>query len=194
MSLIATIPFKRSGVLGPRLLHPLPATMPAAAASRNGSSVTAIRAIPRSTRSTGSNRSRSPRRGITCSGSWRTCRSIARGAAVGPGPRSKPTCIAAPASNSSSTDYTAALPSASRRAMSRLDALIRSASQPMPSPEFAGYDTHGRMRSHKRAALQPPSKEKPPAVACRGFSECFKSFGIRSCAERERSGTRCSGP
>ena len=40
----------------------------------------------------------------------------------------------------------------------------------------------------------PRTKEKPPAVACRGFSECFKSFGIRSYAERERSGTQCSGP
>ena len=85
-----------------RLLHPdlRRPTMPAAAASRNGSSATAIRAIPRSTRSTGSNRSRSPRRATTCSGSWRTCRSIARGSAAAPGSRSKPTCIAAPASNS----------------------------------------------------------------------------------------------
>src|SRR5258705_1718435 len=73
--------------------------MPVAAVSKNGSSVTAIRAIPRSTRSTGSNKSPSPRRATTCSGSWRTCRSIARGSAAGPGSRSKLTCIAAPASN-----------------------------------------------------------------------------------------------
>jgi hypothetical protein len=56
----------------------------------------------------------------------------------------------------------------------------------------------GRMRSSSSSWQQFPFKlyvkEKPPAVACRGFSECFKSFGIRSYAERERSGTRCSDP
>ena len=55
-----------------------PATMPAAAGSRNGSSATAIRATPRSTRSTGSSASRSPKRATTCSASSRTSRSTAR--------------------------------------------------------------------------------------------------------------------
>ena len=193
MSLIATIPFKRSGVLGPRLLHPDSATMPAAAASRNGSSVTAIRAIPRSTRSTGSSKSRSPRRGTTCSGSWRTCRSIARVSAVGPGSRSKPTCIAAPASNSSSTDYTAAC---------RALRAVRCHASTLPSGPLRGQYHRLNLQATTpmvgcgatNERLAAPDKEKPPAVACRGFSECFKSFGIRSCAERERSGTRCSGP
>src|SRR6476619_6493702 len=60
----------------------------------------AIHAIPRSTRSTGSNRSRSPRRGTTCSGSWRTCRSTGHGLEAARGFRSRPICIAAPPSNS----------------------------------------------------------------------------------------------
>jgi hypothetical protein len=64
----------------------------------------------------------------------------------------------------------------------------------LPAASLRGF-TRRACRLHER---QFPSnrydKEKPPAVSCRGFSECFKSFGIRSYAERERSGTQCSGP
>ncbi len=61
---------------------PSPATMPGAAACGSGSPPMAIRAIRRSIRSTGSSASRSPRPAITCSGSWRTCRSIAPASAA----------------------------------------------------------------------------------------------------------------
>src|ERR1700722_3324565 len=69
--------------------------MPVAAASRNGSIATATPAIPKSMPSTGSNSSPSPRPAITCSGSWRTCRSTVPDSAVERGYRSKPTCTAA---------------------------------------------------------------------------------------------------
>src|SRR5450631_3600564 len=74
--------------------------MPAAAASKNGSIVMAIRAIPRLMRWTGLSSFRSPRPATTCSESWRIFRSIARDSAAGPGCRSRPICTAAQASNS----------------------------------------------------------------------------------------------
>src|SRR3984885_9221706 len=75
--------------------------MPAAAASKNGSTVTATRATPRSTPSTGSNSSPSPRRATMCSGSWRICRSIAPVSVAGRGCKSRPTCTAATSSTTS---------------------------------------------------------------------------------------------
>src|SRR3984885_9249332 len=75
--------------------------MPAAAASKNGSTVTATHATPRSTPSTGSNSSPSPRRATMCSGSWRICRSIAPASVAGRGCKLRPICTAATSSSTS---------------------------------------------------------------------------------------------
>ncbi len=167
-------------------------TMPAAAASRNGSSATAIRATPRSTRSTGSSRSRSPRPATTCSGSWRICRSIARASAAARGCRSRPTCAAAPASNSRA-DLKTADPTSGSLARIRACCRAQTPARHSALPAFNRCDLAATPAGPSHA--MPYGQRKTPGSFLPGvLSSVFKSFGIRSCAERERSGTQCSGP